>query len=265
MLQNNVITGLLLLIGIFYNSMILGVGALIGVLLSTITAFVLNYDIKKIYSGLYGFNGALVGLALLFFFEINTSLIILVVIGSILSPIIMNFIQKKKIPPYTFPFIITTWSLMALINHFNLTLQKTQELITTYNLNLISSLSMGFGQVMFQTSIITSFIFLIAIVINSRISAVYALIGSFIGVVIPVIFSFPLNLINLGIYGFNGVLCGLVFANKKKSSLFYAISSITLSVFIIHGVIALNLVALTAPFVFSTWIILALRKFAVTS
>jgi urea transporter len=42
MLQNNIITGLLFLIGIFYNSWLMGIGALIGVLISTLTAFILE-------------------------------------------------------------------------------------------------------------------------------------------------------------------------------------------------------------------------------
>lgn len=64
MLQNNAMTGLLFLAGIFYHSWLAGLGALIGVLTSTITAFVLNYKKVDIYHGLYGFNGTLVGIAL---------------------------------------------------------------------------------------------------------------------------------------------------------------------------------------------------------
>lgn len=42
MLQNNALTGLLFLIGIFYNSWIMGLGAMLGVLVSTLVA-----EIKK--------------------------------------------------------------------------------------------------------------------------------------------------------------------------------------------------------------------------
>ena len=260
MLQNNAVTGLLFLIGIFYNSWIMGLGALIGVFTSTITSFILNYKKKDVYDGLYGFNGTLTGIALFSLFKINILLISFVILGSILSSIIMNFMHKRKLFPYTFPFVLSTWVLIILIKALNLIPIQAQELIKMTNLNITSSLSMGFGQVMFQASIVTGFIFLIAILINSRVSAVYALIGSLTGMLVAFGFSFPLNLINLGIFGFNGVLCGIAFADKKKSSIFYAIISIIISVFIIYGMISFNLVALTAPFVFATWITLALRR-----
>lgn len=262
MLQNNAFTGLLFLIAIFYNSWIMGLGALIGVIISTITAFILNYEKKDINDGLYGFNGTLVGIALFFFFKINILLICLVILGSILSSIIMNFMHKRKLYPYTFPFVLSTWILIVFIKFLNLIPFQTQELIKAENLNILSSLSIGFGQVMFQANIITGIIFFIAILINSRISAIYALIGSSIGILTALVFSFPLNLINIGIFGFNSVLCGIALADKKLSSLFYALVSIIISVFIINGMINVSIIALTSPFVFATWITLALRKVA---
>ncbi|MBI2676125.1 MAG: urea transporter [Candidatus Aenigmarchaeota archaeon] len=54
MLQNHAITGFLFIVGIFYNSWIMGLTALLGVITSTITAFILKYDWKDIHSGLYG-------------------------------------------------------------------------------------------------------------------------------------------------------------------------------------------------------------------
>jgi len=64
MLQNNSITGLLFLAGIFYNSWILGLGAVIGVIAGTVTAFIMKYDKNDIDAGRYGFNAVLVGIAL---------------------------------------------------------------------------------------------------------------------------------------------------------------------------------------------------------
>lgn len=260
MLQNNIITGLLFLIGIFYNSWLMGIGALIGVLTSTITAFALNYKKKDIHEGLYGFNGTLVGIALLFFFKINLFLIAFIILGSILSSIIMNFMHTRKLSPYTFPFVLSTWILIIIIKIFNLIPQQNQELVNAINLNIISSLSMGFGQVMFQASIITGLIFFAGILINSGRSAIYAFIGSLIGMLISFVLSFQLSLINIGIFGFNAVLCGIAFGDKKKFSLFYAMISIIISVFIIYGMITFNWVALTSPFVFAAWITLGIRR-----
>jgi urea transporter len=260
MLQNNALTGLLFLAGIFYSSWQMGVGALIGALSSTLISFILNFNKKDILDGIYGFNGVLVGISLLFFFEFGALTICLIILGSFLSSTIMNFMYKRRLSPYTFPFILSTWIMILLIRYFDLIPQRTFEVIETANIDLLSSLAMGFGQVMFQASIVTGAIFLLAILVNSRVSAIYAFIGSFLGMAISLLFSFPLNLANMGIFGFNGVLCGIAFADKKKSSLLFAIISIIISVVITYGMLAFNLIALTAPFVFATWITLGLRR-----
>lgn len=261
MLQNNALTGLLFLLGILYNSWLMCIGAISGCIISTLTAFVLGYKTKDIKDGLYGFNGTLVGIALFFFFKFSALLVIFLFAGSVLSSIIMNIMHRKRLFPYTFPFVLSTW-LIILVNFLGILQQNNNVLSESANLDLISSLSMGFGQVMFQASIITGIIFLLAILINSWKSAVYAFGGSLLGILVPVIFSFPLNLVNMGLFGFNGVLCGLAFAEGRKHSSLYAAASAIISVFIMYAMISFNLTALTSPFVFSTWIMLAIRKAA---
>ena len=255
MLQKNAITGLLFLIGIFYASWLMGIGALMGVFVGTITALILKYEEKDILNGLYGFNGTLVGIALLFFFKPTILLFLLLIIAVIVSTIVMHFMYKNNLSPYTFPFVITTWVFIFLIKILNITPAAISGALNFTNIDLLSGISLGFSQVMFQASIITGILFFIAILINSRIAAFYALLGSTIGLLTGLLF-FPssINLINLGIFGFNGVLCGIAFSDKKWIYSIFAIISIILSVGIVYGFITLNLIALTAPFVFASWI-----------
>ena len=53
MLQKNSITGLLFLAGIFYNSWLMGIGTVVGLVAGTFTAYILRY--KNIEDGLFGF------------------------------------------------------------------------------------------------------------------------------------------------------------------------------------------------------------------
>ena len=71
MLQNNVTTGILFLLGVFYNSWFMGIGVIIGVLVGTFTALFLGYNKNDINNGHYGFNGTLVGSAIICFFGFN--------------------------------------------------------------------------------------------------------------------------------------------------------------------------------------------------
>src|SRR6266700_3050856 len=90
MFQNNPITGLLFLIGIFYNSYQFGIAAVIGLLASTITAMLLGADRNLIRAGLFGFNGVLVGIGLAFFLQLQWSaaLIGYIILGGIFSTVV---------------------------------------------------------------------------------------------------------------------------------------------------------------------------------
>ena len=260
MLQNNAATGILFLMGVFYNSWFIGMGAIIGVLAGTFTALFLGYNKNDINNGLYGFNGTLVGLAIICFFGFNIPSVTAVFFGSILSSILMHVMSKWKLPPYTAPFVISTWIAMFLLVKFNIIPLQATQLSNESNLKIISAVSKGIGQVMFQENVITGIIFFIGLLISSRISALYALLGSSLGVVVSFALSLPLNWINIGLFGFNGVLCGLAFSNKKWNYLVLGIAAIVVSVFITYGIINLGIISLTAPFVISTWLILLLKR-----
>lgn len=261
MFQNNALTGFLFLVGIFCASWLMGVGALIGVLIGTLTALLFGYKEKDITDGLYGFNGVLVSIALLFLFNPTILLFIFIILAVVLSVVVMNFMYAKKFSPYTFPFVLTTWIFIFLITFFNISTFNISDTINFAKINILSGVALGFSQVMFQASIITGLIFFIAVLINSRISAIYALVGSLVGLLFSLLFfPYSLNLINIGIFGFNGVLCGIAFVDKKSYSFIFALISIVLSTIIIYGFIGLNLIALTAPFVFATWITMFVRS-----
>ncbi|MBI4222509.1 MAG: urea transporter [Planctomycetes bacterium] len=255
-LLNNVITGILFLAGAFYNSWLIGMGAVIGLLAGTFTALILKYKRSDINQGLYGYNGALVGLATVYFFGFSMPAIIALFFGAILSSIIMHFMIKRKLPPFTAPFIISTSILMAIILTLHIIPLQAAQLPNAGNLEIIPALSRGIGQVMFQENIITGIILFVGILVCSRISALYALLGTGIGVVVAFVCAFPLSMITAGLFGFNGVLCGIALSGKKWHHGILAIASIVVSVFVMFGMSRLGIITLTAPFVISAWLVL---------
>jgi len=255
-LLNNVITGILFLAGAFYNSWLIGIGVIIGVLTGTVTALILKYKRDDINQGLYGYNGALVGLATVYFFGFNMPSVIALFFGAVLSSIIMHFMIKRKFPPFTAPFIISTWIVMAIVLTLKIMPLKATQLPNASNVEIIPALSRGIGQVMFQENIFTGIILFIGILVCSRISALYALLGTGIGVVVSFMCSFPLSMITAGLFGFNGVLCGIALSGKKWHHGILAIASIVVSVFVMFGMSRLGIITLTAPFVISAWLVL---------
>lgn len=259
MLQANAITGLLFLIGIFYNSWLLGIAALAGTIVSTVTAWALKYSNEDIKNGLYGFNGALVGIALLFFFEMNAFTLLALIIGAAASTILMS-ILKKFIPAFTSPFVIVTWVIISLLLFIFDQKLLSGSSASSADLNIFYALFNGFGQVMFQENIITGAIFLLAILVNSGRAAFYSLYASLLGVPIGWLFSIPFSTLNSGLMGYNGILCAIALAGSKRSDFVWISFTIFLSVVIQISLAAQGIITLTAPFVFSTWIVLIIKR-----
>ncbi|MCX6751676.1 MAG: urea transporter [Candidatus Nomurabacteria bacterium] len=254
MLQENAWTGLLFLIGIFYNSWIFGLGALLGNIISTLFAKYLKYSKEEIEKGLYGFNGTLVGIAIFYFFGFNFITTIAIIIGAILSTLIMH-IMSKKIPAFSAPFVISTWIIIFGFVFFNLISFVVSPLMQNNFFNLFSSITTGFGQVMFQENIITGILFFIGIIINSKTSAYYALYGSLLGSLFAVLISLPLSMINIGLFGYNAVLCGIALSGKQNNKFLLITTAIILSVLLNLGLDKIGVETLTAPFVLAIWIV----------
>jgi urea transporter len=289
MFQNNPLTGLLFLVGIFVNSFKLGGAGLLGLAASTLAAHLLGADRALIRAGLFGFNGILVGIALAFFFEFDLLLAVYIVLGAAVSTIVMmaliNLLSPWDMPALTAPFVLTTWLLLFAVYQFDF-LQPTtliapaapdpaaaiqtelRELATgTGGLtaaNLAHGLFRGVGEVMFEDNLLTGVIFLVAIAVNSRISAAFAVLGSAVGLATALVVGGDGFTAYHGLYGFNAVLCaiaigGLFYVLTWRSAI-YALLAAAFSVVAFAAIAALlsplGMPALTAPFVLTTWLFL---------
>jgi urea transporter len=290
MFQNNPITGALFLVGILVNSIVassalselgvnpamLVIGAVLGTLVSTGTAVLLGADRGLLSAGLYGFNGTLVGIALPFFFQTTPLLVVYMVVCAVLSTVIMamllNLLGQWEVPALTAPFVLATWLFLVAFGSFG-QLEGTGLLavpgfaaapaaLDPLTIDTIwQGILQGVGQVMFQINWIAGIIFLVAIFINSRISALFALIGSVIGLGVGVLLGADTSLIGGGLYGFNTVLTGIalggVFFVLDWKSAIYAVLGMVVTSIAMGGIAALlapfGLPALTWPFIMVTW------------
>lgn len=259
MFQNNIYSGMLFLIGIFYNSWLLGLAALIGTIISTLTAQILRYQKEDIRNGLYGFNGALTGIAVLLFFEINLPIILVLMFGAVLSSVLMNFL-KKKIPPFTAPFVIVTWLVIyTLLYLFKIPL-LTSSVSAENQIHIFTGLTNSFGQVMFQENLITGLLFILAIFVNNKLMAIYAVYASILGLAVGWLLSEPISTINSGLLGYNAILCAIALTGKRLKDFNWITLAIILSTFLNIGLAKTGIITLTVPFVLATWIILKLKS-----
>jgi urea transporter len=200
-------------------------------------------------------------LAIFYFFGFSIPSGIAAFLGAVLSVFITDVMRRKwKLPTFTAPFIVSAWVVMAVLLTFRIIPLQTSPLPNAGELEIIPALSIGVGQVMFLEDVISGIILFIGILVSSRVSALYALLGTGIGVVVACACSFPLSMVNIGLFGFNGVLCGIALSGKKWHHGILAIASIFVSVFIMFGMSRLGIITLTAPFVISTWLVLSVTN-----
>lgn len=257
MFQGNALSGLLMLIGIACNSWVLAILALAGNIVSNLTAFFSKYSPEAIREGLYGFNGTLVGIAIGVFMEINIWSMLLLILGSALSTwIAYLFSRQDKLPGYTAPFILSVWILLILCKYLLPSLLlPSGETVAEQTPHLFQSFSLNIGQVMFQGgTILSGLFFLAAILINSRLNAVYTLLGAILPLAMVLLPTTNITDFNAGLFGYNAVLCAIALGDKSIRGGVLAVLAILLSIGLQVGGMHWDVITLTSPFVLATWI-----------
>lgn len=258
MFQNHVYSGVLSLMGILCNSFLLGVAALLGAIVSTSTAHFLRLSKVDIQNGLYGFNGALLGVALWYFFGFTSVTFIASMVGAALTTILRYYL-KKIINPFTAPFILVAWIAISLLLFvFNIPLIYSSP-TTESTLVPLSALVKSFGQVFFQENTLSGLFFILAMIVNSKIYTIYGLYAAILGFLVAMLLGEPISAVNAGLFGYNAILCAIVLADNKRESFVWVSIATFLSVILFIGFSKSGIIALTAPFVLSTWMILKLR------
>lgn len=263
MFQNNALSGLLMLIGIFLNSWQMGILALSGNIISTLTAHFSGYGRDDIKNGLYGFNGTLVGIAVGVFMELSLGSLLLMVVAACISTWIARLLNlQRSLPGFTAPFILSVWMLLGFCSWIMPDILLVSDTVTdaTQGINYFQTFSFGIGQVMFQGNIWTGLLFLVGILVNSRTAAFYTVIGALFPIPLAILLGIDAETLNMGLMGYNGVLCAIALGDRTLKSLVWDSCSVLLSTLLQIIGMNLEITTLTAPFVVSVWIIIGIQK-----
>ncbi len=260
MLQEKSVTGLLFMIGIFYGSYAMGLGALLATVCGTATAYLFKYDKSEIEKGLYGFSAALVGVAVMLFLKPVLWAWLLVIFGAVAAALLQHFFIKRNFPAFTFPFVVVTWLILLICNKFCSNLLVVSSPVVAQSGDSLTDGFKSFGQVIFQDKLLSGLLFFLAVFISSPIAALYGLTAAIVSAILAFHLSVPIDEINLGLYGFNAVLCAIVFAGPKVRDGLWVLISIVLALAITFLLNKIGIPKLTFPFVLATWITLLLKN-----
>ncbi|MDI4235124.1 MULTISPECIES: urea transporter [unclassified Bradyrhizobium] len=289
MFQNNPLTGILFLAAIAWGSYAAGVprvaiAGIVAVVVANLTAQWLHVDNEPLYSGLYGYNAVLVGLALATFLSPSALMWVYVVLGASVSVIVMlgtaNAVKPWGVSSLTFPFVLTTWLLLLATYGFSGlvgTALPSGNVITAFQpyeasplklIDLFQGVLQSISQVFLKASAVAALLLLAGLAVNSLTAAAFALAGAILAVLVAHLFGAESDLITGGLLGFSPVLTaialGTVFYRPSWRVAIYAMLG---TLFTVIAQAALNVAltpfaipALTAPFVLVTWIFLLPRQ-----
>jgi len=287
--MENAFTGLLFVAAIAYASYATGIwattiGAVVGLVIATLTAKLLDCDEPSIHSGLFGFNGILVGVALPTFIAATPQLWFYIIIGSALSTVITaafsaTLTKSWGIPGSTGPFVLTGWLLVAGAYSFGAldVTGDSPKLVSDYvqgaasipaNIELVQIFFPNIAQVFLLGNEVSGALILIGIFVASRQAGIAAALGSLIAIVTAIAMRADPAVVIQGLYGFSPVLTaiavGVVFLKTDGKVIAYAALATIVTVFIqgAYDVIMppMGLPSFTAPYVLTLYLFIAPKK-----
>jgi len=287
--MNNPITGLAILVAMFVGEAWLGFAGALGLVVSTGAAIAIGMDRGAIRAGLFGFNGVLVGAGMSLFLQPDWSGVVMVwiVVGAFFSTVLHAalanvFIGAWKVPPFTLAFnFMTLLFLVGALQYGNgkvggliapadaqvtagsvsNTLRSAVDAAESNNVEgVLNAMFRGISQLFFANSVVSGIIIVAGIAVCSRIAAIFALVGSTVGMLTGLAVGASGVAIYNGLWGFNSfdaalAIGGVFFVLTARSGLL-AIACAVLAALLFGAIGTLfvpwGLPALTLPFVFAT-------------
>ncbi|MDM0015550.1 urea transporter [Variovorax sp. J22P168] len=287
--QPNAATGLFFLAAIAWASHDNGnwsifAGAVVGLVVATLTAHLIGCDAPSIHQGLYGFNGILVGVALPTFLSVNPTMWAYLVIGAAVSSVVVDALstvvtRNWGIAGSTAPFVLVTWLLLLgayAFAHLHIAGMGPPALATelavgadTLSLReLPTILFLNIGEVFLLGSAISGVLIVIGLAVSSVPAAIAALLGSAVAIGCSIVLGVDTGAMREGLYGFSPVLTaiavGVVFLKTSPKVVFFAFLATVFTVIVQGAMDTLmspwGIPTLTAPYVLTMWLFTLPKK-----
>ncbi len=274
MLLNHALTGALFLLGLCLASLTIGAATALGAAAGTLTARAFGTPKAELEAGLHGFNGALVGVTLVTFFEprplIWAVLLFAAASSTVVAVGLTRWLSASKLPALTAPFVLVAWATIAAQTQLTrLSPPPLSALTDSAEASAMSATALGEGlvrgvaQVFLQDNLATGALFILGLLVASRLACGAAIVGSGLGLATALGLGAPEQALRSGLFGYNAALTAIALClllPPRRGTFAYAAAASAVSAVITAAaaplLAPLGLPALTAPFVVVTWLAL---------
>lgn len=253
-LQSNSLGGLAVMAGIGLNSVPALLSAAVGSLVAYLTGLLVAADRQHLDQGMYGYNGALIGIAGYTFLPFDVVSLVALTLASVLSALIMKALLKHPgLPVFTTPFITTFWIVTLFVGY-------TSPAGVAGAQNWLDLCALGFGQVLFQDSPLSGLLVAVGLALTSPRAFGWSLIAILLSVAFAMLIGCNPDLIKSGLYSYNAVLVVLALLTQSGRRGWTLAVAILLSVVATALLRLTDIPVLTAPFVLVTWLMLGWQR-----
>jgi urea transporter len=262
--QTNELTGLFFLAAVLIASPLAAAYMVLAAIMAPGARMMLGDKGAILETGLPGLNPCLIALSLPTFFHTAWADVAMwgVLVASVACTILLTrlCVAFLPFPTLALPFLVTFWVLFALVPKLGV-LQPVVFVPAEYTaIEPLRAVLSSLGEAVFCPNVWSGLLFLAGVLLSDWRHGLLAFFGAVVGTVVS---SYHREVvdpasINLGLYGFNGVLTAVsvfVFCGGK---LRLAILGAILATMLTPAMVGFGVKTLSAPFVLTTWLMLGL-------
>lgn len=260
--QSNALTGLFFLAAVLVASPVAAAYFLVAAIIAPAGRMALGERGSVLATGLPGLNPCLIAISLPTFFRTSWTdvgmWVVLIVCVVIAVALVHVLVRILPFPILASPFLIIFWVLYALAPHLDVLHPASTGRAGAATFHPVTAVLFSLGQALFAPSVWSGLLFFAGILVGNWRHAVIAFLGAVIGTAVTYYYrDVDPTSVNFGLYGFNGVLTAVaVYALCGKLRL--AMLGALVATILLPAIAAVGLQTISAAFVFTTWLVLAL-------
>jgi len=261
--QSNELTGVFFLLGVFVASPVSAAYLLVAGIMTPAGRMLLGDRGVILSSGLPGLNPSLIAIAIPAFFETGWTNLgmwaVLVICVAITIVLVRICITILPFPTLALPFLIVFWALYALAPHIDIVqpLHSTATAHATFH--PVTAVLSSLGGALFAPLVLSGVLFAAGVLLSNWRHGVLAICGAIIGSAVSYYYAgVDPGTADSGFYGFNGVLTAVAVFVTCGGKLRLSILGALIATIMIPAITGLGLQMVSAPYVFTTWLLLGL-------
>ena len=283
--QGNALSGVLIIAALFVGAAVggrieVGWGAFVGLCVSTLTGHLLALPKSQGDAGLWGFNGTLVGAAMMTFLGSTVLGWIALILCSAMSTWVRSALDRMlsahKVSSLTGSFVLCSWLFLAAARQLGeldiislpaSTLPTSVWMHHTHqavSMNFLETIFRGVSQVYLLDSWVAGVLIVLGLLASKPLAALWAIVGSAMASGVALLFGAPVHDVSQGLYAFSPVLTavalGATFYRPSVPGAIWTVLGTLATVFVQAAfdtfMAPVGLPTFTAPFCLTTWLFL---------